>query len=70
MTRFLCWTDVSANNLANRKLGDLSDLVSQFTVNEASAQINYHNVPVRVTYLDYENFFKWIANRSEGIPLI
>ncbi len=60
--------DVSANNLANRKLGDLSDLVSQFTVNEASAQINYHNVPVRVTYLDYENFFKWIANRSEGIP--
>ena len=60
--------DVSANNLANRKLGDLSDLVSQFTVNEASAQINYHNIPVRVTYLDYENFFKWIANRSEGIP--
>ena len=60
--------DVSANNLANRKLGDLSDLVSQFTVNEASAQINYHNIPVRVTYLDYENFFKWIANRSGGIP--
>ena len=58
----------SANNLTNRKLGELSDLVSQFTVNPESAQINYNDVPVRVSYLNYDNFFKWLTNRSEGIP--
>ena len=58
----------SANNLANRKLGELSDLVSQFTVSEASVQINYQNAPVRVTYLDYGGIIKWWNNRSDGIP--
>ncbi len=60
--------NASANNLANRKLGELSDLVSQFTVSESSAQINYHGTPVRVTYLNYGNFFKWWSNRGEGLP--
>ena len=60
--------DTSANNLANRKLGELSDLVSQFVVNQSSAQINYQNSPVRVTYLNYSNFFKWLSNRAEGVP--
>ena len=58
----------SANNLANRKLGELSDLVSQFTVNTESTQINYNGAPIRTAYLDYGGFFKWINNRSEGIP--
>ena len=58
----------SANNLANRKLGELSDLVSQFTVNTASSQINYKNAPIRTAYLDYGGFFKWINNRKQGIP--
>ena len=58
----------SSNNLANRKLGELSDLVSQFTISEDSVQINYQNTPVRVTYLDYSSFFKWIANSEGGIP--
>lgn len=58
----------SANTLANRKLGELSDLVSQFVVSDTSAQINYNARPVRVTYLHYESFFKWWSNRSEGIP--
>ena len=60
--------DISANNLTNRKLGELSDLVSQFTVSGISAQINYKGRPVRVTYLNYDNFFKWLGNRGEGIP--
>lgn len=60
--------EVSANTLAARKLGELSDLVSQFEVDATSAQINYQNAPVRVTYLNYGDFFKWINNRSEGIP--
>jgi hypothetical protein len=58
----------SANVLTNRKLGELSDLVSQFEVDASSAQINYQNRPVRVTYLNYGDFFKWWANRSNGIP--
>lgn len=58
----------SANNLANRKLGELSDLVSQFVVSESSSQINYKGSPVRVTYLEYTNFFKWLSNRDTGIP--
>lgn len=58
----------SANNLANRKLGELSDLVSQFVVSESSSQINYKGSPVRVTYLEYTNFFKWLSNQKEGIP--
>ncbi len=58
----------SANNLANRKLGELSDLVSQFAVDDASAQINYQGNPVRVNYLNYNDFFKWWNNRGEGIP--
>ncbi len=60
--------EASANTLANRKLGELSDLVSQFVVSDSSAQINYKARPVRVTYLHYESFFKWWSNRSEGIP--
>ncbi len=60
--------EASANTLADRKLGELSDLVSQFVVSESSAQINYGARPVRVTYLNYESFFKWWSNRKNGIP--
>ena len=58
----------SSNNLANRKLGELSDLVSQFTVSTSSAQINYQGSPVRVNYLNYGGFFKWWNNYRNGIP--
>ena len=60
--------EASANTLANRKLGELSDLVSQFVVSHTSAQINYRARPVRVTYLHYDSFFKWWSNRAQGIP--
>lgn len=58
----------SASVLANRKLGELRDLVSQFEVEPESAQINYNDRPVRVTYLNYGDFFKWIKNTKNGIP--
>ena len=58
----------SANVLANRKLGELSDLVSQFEIYADSFQINYQNRPVRVTYLNYGDFFKWWNNQKEGLP--
>ena len=58
----------SANTLANKKMGELSDLVSQFEVNSNSAQINYQDRPVRATYLDYGDVIKWFKNRKDGIP--
>lgn len=59
--------------IANRSLGALSDLVSQFRVNQNVAtakdsQINYQNTPVRVVPLEYANLIKWFTNRSEGLP--
>lgn len=58
----------SAEKLGLRKMGTMGDLVSQFEVNNLYSQINYKNKPVRVTPLDYGDFFKWITNRKNGIP--
>ena len=63
----------AALNIANRSLGALSDLVSQFKVNMVpnagkDAQINYKNTPVRVVPLEYANLIKWFTNRSDGLP--
>ena len=60
--------ETSANTLANKKMGELSDLVSQFEVDNESAQINYRDRPVRATYLNYGGLIKWINNRKQGIP--
>lgn len=58
----------SANKIAERTLGELSDYVSQFVVSLYSTQINYKGTPVRVTSLDYGDFFKWFKNTKEGLP--
>lgn len=59
----------SSKMLATRALGELSDYVSQFVVNEYySTQINYKGTPVRVQSLDYGDVFKWLKNTKEGIP--
>ena len=58
----------SAEKLGDRKLGELSDMVSQFEVAEDYTQINYHGRPVRVTPLRYGDIIKWFNNRSEGLP--
>ena len=58
----------SAEKLGDRKLGELSDMVSQFEVAEDYTQINYHGRPVRVTPLRYGDIIKWFNNRSQGLP--
>lgn len=59
----------SSKMIATRALGELSDYVSQFTVNSYySTQINYQGTPVRVQSLDYGDVFKWLKNTKEGIP--
>ena len=58
----------TAQRLGGRKIGDMVDLVSQFSVSDLYTQINYQQKPFRVSPLEYASFFKWIANRDEGIP--
>lgn len=58
----------SAEILGNRKMGSMSDMVSQFEVDSLYSQINYKGKPVRVTPLRYADPIKWFTNRKEGIP--
>ncbi len=58
----------SAQKLGNRKLGEMSDLVSQFEIMDAYTQINYHGTPYRVTPLQYGDPIKWFYNHAEGLP--
>lgn len=58
-----------ALNLANKKLGDLSEWVSQFVIDEAySTQINYQGNPYRIFPLKYGDVFKWLKNTNDGFP--
>lgn len=58
----------SARMLGDRKLGALSNVVSQYVVSDDYTQINYHGKPIKITHLEYDGFFKWIGNRANGIP--
>jgi hypothetical protein len=58
----------SAARLGSRKLGELSDMVSQFEILPSYTQINYQGRPVRVTSLAYGDLVKWFTNRSSGLP--
>ena len=58
----------SADFLADRQMGTLSDMVSQFEYSWDSTQINYQGNPVRVSPIAYADMFKWVINRGEGLP--
>lgn len=58
----------TATRLGQRKLGEMSDLVSQFEIEDDYTQINYGDKPVRVTPLGYADLIKWFTNSKEGIP--
>ena len=58
----------SAERLGDRKLGELSDMVSQFEVVDDYTQINYKGRPVRVATLMYMDLIKWLTNRGDGLP--
>ena len=46
----------------------MADYVSQFEISDLYSQINYKGQPVRVSPLNYADFFKWWANKDGGIP--
>lgn len=68
ITNIALMDTASATILGNRTLGSLSDVVSQYTLNDYYTQINYKGSPKKVTTLEYDGFFKWAINNHEGIP--
>ncbi len=57
----------SARMLGDREIGALSEVVSQFNVSYDYTQIDYNGKPVKVSALEYADFFKWMNNRQNGI---
>ena len=59
----------SAERLAEREMGSMVDMVSQYEVSVAyNTQLNYQTKPVRVIPLEYGDIIKWLTNRGRGIP--
>lgn len=58
----------SAQMLGDREIGSLSNVVSQYNVSDEYTQIDKNGAPLKVAALDYAGFFKWINNRSDGVP--
>lgn len=58
----------TASRLGSRKLGEMTELVSQFEIEPNYTQINYKGAPYRVTPLTYADPVKWLFNMSNGLP--
>ncbi len=57
----------SSQKLGDRVMGQMPELVSQFYVSDLYTQINYNNQIVRVTPLEYNGLFKYLANKKDGV---
>ena len=57
----------SSEVLGDRVMGQVSELVSQFSVSNLYTQINYNDSILRVTPLEYADAIKWFTNRKDGI---
>ena len=61
----------TAVSLGSRTIGEISDLVSQFSIDESDSsytQISYNDAPYRVAPLVYADIIKWFTNTSDGLP--
>ncbi len=58
----------TASRLGSQKLGEMTELVSQFEIEPNYTQINYKGAPYRVTPLTYADPVKWLFNMSNGLP--
>lgn len=58
----------SARIFGNRKIGSLSDVVSQYEIEADYTQISIKGQPMKVSRLKYASFFKWWNNRNSGVP--
>ena len=68
ITHIALMDTASAQTLGDKTLGALSDVISQYDVNDFYTQINYGGTPKKVSNLEYADFFKWIANNKKGVP--
>lgn len=57
----------SSQVLGDRVMGQMSELVSQYSVSSQYTQINYNDSIMRVTPLEYADPIKWLTNRKKGI---
>lgn len=57
----------SARMLGDREIGALSDVVSQFDVSNDYIQIDCNGKPIKVSALEYADFFKWVNNNDVGV---
>lgn len=58
----------SAMQLGSRKMGTLTEEVSQYDVSNYYTLINYKGVPYRVSPLQYSSLIKYFTNKKNGIP--
>lgn len=58
----------SARIFGNRKIGSLSDVVSQYEIEADYTQISIKGQPMKISSLKYASFFKWWNNRNSGVP--
>ena len=58
----------SAAKLGDRKIGSLSDVVSQYDVSGDYSQIAYQGDPMKVSSLEYAGIIKYFRNRGQGVP--
>lgn len=58
----------SASILGDRVIGSLSDVVSQYHVSDTYTTIYYQGKVVKIAPLQYNGPFKYLSNRSSGIP--
>ncbi|MBO6048108.1 MAG: hypothetical protein J6P61_10270 [Erysipelotrichaceae bacterium] len=58
----------STQQLGDKVMGEMPELVSQFEVSSEYTQISYKNKVYRVTPLEYAGFIKYLNNKAEGIP--
>ncbi len=54
----------SARKVGDRVVGQIPELVSQFSVSDEYSLINYKNKIVRATPLEHNGFFKYLANQQ------
>ena len=68
ITHIALMDTASAQVLGDKTLGALSEVISQYDVSDYYTQINFGGSPKKVSNLEYDDFFKWIANSSKGVP--
>lgn len=57
----------TASIIGEKQLGSLTDLVSQFVIDEQYSQVNIAGKPFRISPLRYYDIIKYITNRKDGI---